>query len=424
MRCKLFLLVVTFLLVDTNQQCSNPQAEDGYQMTEGCLQKTCKTGVWRTSLATNMCCHDRKAYNINTTISSSMSEDGCARANLDCVEETSDTAKIILTIKNYCSEYATQDQVQEIKDLLVKKIDAGAGCKDQKEEEEKEAVLFLGYDKIVQLPSFTILPNCTVPQDGDMQKKVDTVAAVVDGHLTVCGGLESDTCSTLSKGRWNQNLNPKLLNIRAEAAASMTYKGLFVTGGFDSSIDGDSLSKTEYLTESGWEYGPRMRSEKARHCQLSVGSDVYTLGGFNLIGNTGYKTRDVYRLSEPWLSQEEPGEEWTFVNDMKKFRSGHVCALHDDHIYALGGDGSDVGTSAERMNLSSMTWEEISDLPQMFSYGQAFSFQSSLYLVYREDGLVVKLNKDNQWEEVTRLGPITDKTIFPAPVLSPEVLQC
>jgi len=418
MRCKLFLVVVTFLLVDSNQQCSNPQADDGYQMNEGCLQKTCKAGVWRTSLANNLCCHDRKAYNINTTISSSMSEDGCARANLDCVEETSGTAKIILSIKNYCAEYATKEQLQEIKDLIVKQTDAGAGCKDQEEEEEKEAVLFLAYDKIVQLPSFTILPNCTVQQDVNL----GAVAAVVDGHLTVCGGLESDACSTFSQGKWNQNLTPNMLNVRAEAAASLTYKGLFVTGGFDGDR-GDSLPKTEYLTESGWEYGPRMRSEKARHCQVSVGSDVYTLGGFNRIGSTGFKQRDVYRLSEPWLSQEAPGEEWTFVNNMKKFRSGHACALHDNHIYALGGSG-DVGTSAERMNLSTMTWEEISDLPQMFAYGQAFSFQSTLYLVYRDDGLVVKLNKDNQWEEVTRVGPISDNTVFPAPVLSPEVLGC
>ena len=115
-------------------------------MTEGCLQRICKAGVWRTSLANNLCCYERTAYNINTTISSSMSEDGCVRADIDCVEETPGTAKAVLNMENFCVEYATEEQVEEIKNILVNQIEgSGAGChgeregnKDKKEEEKKE----------------------------------------------------------------------------------------------------------------------------------------------------------------------------------------------------------------------------------------------------------------------------------------------
>ena len=65
-----------------------------------------------------------------------MSEDGCVRANIDCLEEAPGNAKMVLKMKNYCNEYATKDQVEEIKEIL------GAGCqaevREEAEEEEKE----------------------------------------------------------------------------------------------------------------------------------------------------------------------------------------------------------------------------------------------------------------------------------------------
>ena len=110
-------------------------------MTEGCLQRICKAGVWRTSLANNLCCYERTAYTINTTISSSMSKDGCVKVDIDCVEEIPGQAKMILSMKNYCEEYATQEQVEEIKELLARQREAVVGCQGEDEEEkEKEGM--------------------------------------------------------------------------------------------------------------------------------------------------------------------------------------------------------------------------------------------------------------------------------------------
>ena len=90
-----------------------PQAEDGEKMIEECLLRSCESSVWKTSLVANMCCYEKKSYSINTTISSSMSEDGCAKAAIDCVEETPGNAKMVLRAQNYCQVNASKEQLQE-----------------------------------------------------------------------------------------------------------------------------------------------------------------------------------------------------------------------------------------------------------------------------------------------------------------------
>jgi len=134
----ILLLLVYMAIVDCVERCRHPQAEDGHQIFEGCLLRTCKAGVWRTSLAGNLCCYERTAYTINTTISSSMSKDGCVKADIDCVEEIPGQAKMILSMKNYCEEFATQEQMEEIKELLVRQRDAEVECKGGDEEKEQK----------------------------------------------------------------------------------------------------------------------------------------------------------------------------------------------------------------------------------------------------------------------------------------------
>ena len=90
-----------------------PQAEEGHQVIEGCLLRTCEANGWRTSLVSNICCYERKPYTMNTTISSIMSEDGCAKASLDCVKESPGNAKMVLNVENYCKDYASNEQLEE-----------------------------------------------------------------------------------------------------------------------------------------------------------------------------------------------------------------------------------------------------------------------------------------------------------------------
>merc|ERR1712179_118449 len=98
--------------------------------SEGCLLRSCKAGVRRTSLAGNLCCYEGTAYTINTTISSSMSKDECVKVDIDCVEEIPGQAKMILGMRNSCDEFVTQEQLEEIKESLERQREAGVGCKE------------------------------------------------------------------------------------------------------------------------------------------------------------------------------------------------------------------------------------------------------------------------------------------------------
>ena len=80
-----------------------------------------------------------------------MSSDGCVRAAIDCVEETPGIAKTILSMENFCKNYATKEQVEELKNLLVNQIEGtGPGCqgeieggKYEAEKEDDEGILFV-----------------------------------------------------------------------------------------------------------------------------------------------------------------------------------------------------------------------------------------------------------------------------------------
>ena len=119
-----------------------------------------------------------------------MSEDGCARAAIDCVEETPGIAKTILSMENFCKKYATKEQVEEIKNLLVNQIE-GAGCqgdigggKDEAEEEAEEGMLIVlirAFSKSAKqkIPSF---PSGSLPVA--QLKKHNTVEKASAEHIS------------------------------------------------------------------------------------------------------------------------------------------------------------------------------------------------------------------------------------------------
>ena len=60
------------------------------------------------------------------------------KADIDCVEEIPGQAKMILSMKNYCEEFATQEQIEEIKELMERHGEAEAGCQEEDEEGEEK----------------------------------------------------------------------------------------------------------------------------------------------------------------------------------------------------------------------------------------------------------------------------------------------
>jgi len=221
---------------------THPKAEEGHQVREGCLQRTCISNTWRSSLVFNKRCYDTKAYSINTTIFSSMSEDGCAKAALDCVEETPGTAKTVLSVKNYCEDYASKNQVDEIKEMLLEHIEARSECYQGEKIEakyfnEEHKVLLIGpgqytYGKsvVLSLPDLTPL-DCNIPvfPGGEYYGYVGRVT--IDGVLMCGGEINNDytsSCYLLTRSGY-QNM-PGLQYKRMSAASVLTPSGLWVTG--------------------------------------------------------------------------------------------------------------------------------------------------------------------------------------------------
>ena len=96
-------------------------------MIEECLQRSCESSLWKFTLVADMCCYEKKSYSINTTISSSISEDGCAKAAIDCVEETPGNAMMVLRAQNYCEVNASKTKYDDEGKLFFHTV-SGISC--------------------------------------------------------------------------------------------------------------------------------------------------------------------------------------------------------------------------------------------------------------------------------------------------------
>merc|ERR1719153_1322247 len=88
--------------------CRHPEGREGESFTEFCLLKKCKGGVWRTSLDPSLCCYEGQAFSPNTTVTTTMSEDNCVKASVNCMVDRGN---------------AKQEQAEDIKMLLKKSIE-------------------------------------------------------------------------------------------------------------------------------------------------------------------------------------------------------------------------------------------------------------------------------------------------------------
>ena len=57
------------------------------------------------------------------------------KVDIECVEETPGQAKTILSMRNSCEEYATQEQIEEMRELLVRQRVAEVGCQKWEEKD-------------------------------------------------------------------------------------------------------------------------------------------------------------------------------------------------------------------------------------------------------------------------------------------------
>merc|ERR1719320_361582 len=116
-------------------------------------------------------------------------------------------------------------------------------------------------------------------------------------------------------------MNTPYFNRRHNAASSLTPGGdLLVTGGD---------SRTGYPPSvlhknNAWEEYASIPEHRVQHCQVTVGDDIFVIGGLH----GGFRVGTVYR---------HRNGHWTEFSSLKYARDGHVCAVLDNHVYVMGG---------------------------------------------------------------------------------------
>merc|ERR1719233_1028649 len=308
-----------------------------------------------------MCCYEREAYSINTTIYSSVSEDGCAKASIACVEETPGNAKTMLSVKNYCGDFATEEKLEEIKEFLAEQMEAGQGGQGENMEEKdiiEDYILLLGPDnnsdgksEVLSLPDLTPL-DCNIPVFPGGEYYGYVGRSTSDGVL-MCGGWTSrhptSSCYLLTSSGYKTMAG--LLKKRYLAASVVTPLGLWVTGG----SDGDQyLDTTEIWNNNQSRPHVKLPMEMASHCIATLNNTHVLLAG----GITGSKYS-----SAAFIYSEENG--FTRIEDMKTPRYSQGCSVINDSTVIVAGASRRYGElgSTEYLDLTSLTWSDGPELP-------------------------------------------------------------
>jgi len=240
-----------------------------------------------------------------------------------------------------------------------------------------------------------------------------------EDRLVICGGDRITGCLVWTPTGW-QSMNTPYFNKRSVAAGSLVEGGWLVTGGYDGSY---LLSSVVLYRDDEWHDYASMPASVVRHCQVTVDSDVYVIGGYN---NGAVST--VYKLSDG---------AWYEFSSLKTHRYGHMCSVLGGTIYVMGGyDGDNDGyddhnylNSVELLHPGSDEWVPGPTLPGAVYRGQSVIHDNTLYVlggrsysdvdntaIYRLDG--------DHWvtEEASLDSP--RRIVFPAPLLSSRDLNC
>jgi len=316
-------------------------------------------------MVSNKCCYDHEAYSINTTIYSSMSEDGCVKTALDCVEETPGIVKTVLSVKNYCEKYATKDQLEEIKEILLQQMEEGSGCQGEKmeakDDKEEHKVILIGpslmsYGKseVLSLPDLTPL-DCNIPILPGVYFEGYVGRSTSDGVL-MCGGDNNNditsSCYLLTSSGYQEV--PGLIHKRESAASVVTPLGLWVTGGYN----GDhALDSTEIWSNNQSRPHVRLPEALLAHCLTTLNKTHVLLTG-------GY-TESGVSSAAAYIYSDKAG--FTRIEDMKTARSDHGCSvINDSTVIVAGGQTDDYSylSSTEYLDLTSLTWSHGPEVPR------------------------------------------------------------
>jgi len=350
------------------QKCTNPEGKDGESLSESCLRQTCISGIWKTSLDRSVCCSSGVAFSTNTTISTTRSEDGCVKVQVDCVEEGGH-AKQVVNIENLYEDLevkaviltSTGEAVVHRRSRMGQYArteqmvyEAPVFAQVARQRDEEQFYLFVGRDGLWRVGpnlasySGSELKNkkkneATPPRDGWLYYRDNKWVRDVDMHATV--HLREDC-------RRQEGSLPRteLLN----TAPSFTNQGILISGGkSDEEEDEDDV---DYVWDRDLVNGitnsvEMFLPETGRTCRIQdlTGPDRmgHTMDWVNnkavICGGTEeYTWNSCIQLS---------GGSWVNYATMVKGRAGHTSWVSRSGLVLLS-EGAEVvvsGSSARNL---------------------------------------------------------------------------
>ena len=221
-----------------------------------------------------------------------------------------------------------------------------------------------------------ITPNrtCAPQMDQLPVGRWDAAAAVVGSRIFYCGGYDGgfhrschsyDMDPEVGGGGWVEEASMTLA--RETFGLSAVGNTLFASGGRGSK--GLSLSSVEVFSfdENRWtlESKLEMQATKYLHCSVSIGSWLYTIGGYV----DGITSNLVEAFDTSLMSNKDDSVAWVKKASMIEIRRGHGCHVGvlegQEGIYVAGGSGetgSGFLASAEFYNPAGDSWQAIGSL--------------------------------------------------------------
>ena len=136
-------------------------------------------------------------------------------------------------------------------------------------------------------------------------------------------------------------------------------------------------------------------------------------------GYTGGASAAVYAL-------DKDKNTWTPLAGMQNARYGHACIVLGNNIVVMGGYRAYTSTSVEFYDLLEDEWTDGPDLDRGMAYGHATVHDGRLFAIFK-DGLVLEMAGDKSaWieTEAANIGSLGRRPVFPAPLLTEEMLGC
>jgi len=307
---------------------------------------------------------------------------------------------------------------------------------------QEKDYLYLGPEKILELPSLAEVPckqgfwtTGTYPH-----KYISATAAVVPyggaDTLMICG-LTWDLrgCYVWRQGGWE--LSDTLFNGSYAASSKLADGRWLVTGGKGrngTEIDAILSSARAYSEVEGWRAFPSLPAPRNMHCQVTVGSAVYVIGGSD--SWYGEPSTSVFILSEDqvWAQGESLSEDqvWAQGESLPSPVAGHSCSVVGSKIYVIGGYRlQEVTSSVYILDTSTPggSWVSGPELPLPRSRSQAFVYDNTLYLLGGSSIETVtdvwKLSPEAKTWTVVPGSNVTDtRAIFPAPFIGNVSMHC